>query len=128
MAREGGLVDLFVGALTAVTAGECNGRKRALDGGVCGAYCAGERVQEGAQIGAKIGPREKEVRLGAVPVVGHDIIQSEECAGHGRTVVVPDMGVVGISAKARGAFGDKAVFGGCGQVSFGRIDCGASFP
>ena len=127
MTRGGGLVNLLVGALTAVTTRERNRGKRALDGGVGGAHCAGECVQEGAKIVAEVGPREKKVRLGAIPEVGHDVVQSEECAGRGRTVVVPDMGVVRISAKAGGAFGDKAVFGGCGQVCFRCIDRRASF-
>ena len=37
------------------------------------------------------------------------------------------MGVVRISTKARGAFGDQAVFRRCGQVGFSRVDRGASF-
>lgn len=97
-----------MGALTAVAAGEGDCRGRALDGGVGGADCAGEGVQVGAKVSAEVGPRNEEVRLRAVPVSGHDVVQSEEGAGGGRTVVVPDMGVVGIGAKARGNFGDEA--------------------
>ena len=37
------------------------------------------------------------------------------------------MGVVRISTKARGAFGDQAVFRRCGQIGFSGIDRGASF-
>ena len=111
VARGGGFVDFFVGALSAVTTGKGDGGKRTLDGSVGGANCAGEGVQEGAEVGAKVGPRQEEVRLGAVPVVGHDVVQSEECAGRRRAVVVPDMRVIRISAKARGTFRDEAEFG-----------------
>ena len=47
VAGEGGFVDLFVGALAAVAAGEGDGRERSLDGCIGGANCAGEGVQEG---------------------------------------------------------------------------------
>lgn len=110
VAGGGGFVDFLVGALTAVAAGEGDCRERALDGGVGGADCAGEGVQVGAQVSAEVGPRKEEVRLRAVPVSGHDVVQSEEGAGGGRAVVVPNVGVVGIGAKARGTFGDVAEF------------------
>lgn len=127
VAGGGGFVDFLVGALTAVAAGEGDCGERALDGGVGGADRAGEGVQVGAEVGAEVGPRDEEVRLRAIPVLGHDVVQSEEGAGRGRAVVVPDMGVVGIGAKARDAFGDQTEFRGRGQVCFGGIDRGSSF-
>ncbi len=48
VAGGGGFVDLFVGALAVVAAREGDCGEGTLDGGVGGAYCAGEGVQEGA--------------------------------------------------------------------------------
>lgn len=76
---------------------------------------------------AEIGPSHQEVRLSAVPVVGHNIVQSEEGAGSRRTVVVPDVRVVRIGAEARGAFRNEVELRRCGQICFGGKDFGASF-
>ena len=127
VAGRGGFVDFLVGALGAVAGGEGDGGEGTLDGGVGGADCSGEGVQERAQVVAEVWAREEEVRLRAVPIVGHDVVQSEEGAARGRPVVVPDVGVVGIGAEARGAFGDQAVLRRCGQVGFGGVDRGATF-
>ena len=128
VAGGGGFVDFFVGALGAVAGREGDGGEGTLDGGVGGAYCSGKSVQKRAQVVAKVWAREEEVRLRAVPIVGHDVVQSEEGAARGCPVVVPDMGVVRISTEARGAFGDQAVFRRCGQVGFGGVDRSATFP
>ena len=121
-ARGSGFVDFFVRALGAVTGRESNGGERALDGGVSGAYRSGEGVQKRAQVIAKVWPRDEEVRLRAVPISGHDVVQSEESDARGGPVVVPNMGVVRIGTEARGAFGDEAIFRRCGQVGFGGVD------
>ncbi len=127
VAGGGGLVDFFVGALAVIAAGEGDGGEGALDGGVGGTDGAGEGVEEGTEVVAEIGPGDQEVRLGAVPVIGHDVVEGEEGAGGRRSVVVPDMGVVGIGTEARSAFRDDAILRRCGQVCFGGEDFGASF-
>lgn len=122
VAGGSGFVDFFIGALSAVAGRESDGGERALDGGVGGADCSGEGVQKRAQVVAKVWPGNEEVRLGAVPISGHDVVQGEEGAARGCSVVVPDMGVVRIGTKARGALGDQAIFRRCGQVGFGGVD------